>query len=142
MYYLNVICITSLGTLGAFGLIYYNRYQIGLLALSLMQKKSPTVFSINETECSATLQYHRMSSEYNLLIPYDRSKVAVMTQFRVELLRDNQDPVEITQQPGIPYLVSAEQLGGSGIKICNLETGLYHIYDIKTIPLYGVEVCD
>ena len=99
-------------------------------------------FSVNESDMSASIIYERLGSQYILLIPYSRKHIAHMTQFTVELLRDDKEPLNITQQPGIPYLVSASDLGGSAIRIFNEDTGISHEYIGTAIPMYGEEVLD
>ena len=98
------------------------------------------IFAINETGKSANLTYNRLGTDYILLIPFDRKKIVDMSQFKVELLRYDKDSVDITQQPGIPYMITAEQLGGYAIKVTNHESEIIYEYDMHTIPLYCSEV--
>lgn len=105
-------------------------------------KKSFPSFTVNDSDTSATIIYERMGSHYLLMIPYNRKFVAPMSQFKVELLRHNKEPLNITQQPGIPYMVNAEHLGGFAIKITNEDNGLFHEYPQSILPLYGEEVFD
>ena len=103
---------------------------------------STASFSVNDCDLSASIIYQRLGSRYVLFVPYNRSHVAPMSQFKAELIRPGKDPLNITQQPGVPYLVSSSDLGGSAIKITNEDTGLSLEYHGSTIPLYGEEVMD
>jgi hypothetical protein len=97
-------------------------------------------FSINDSDLSATILYKRLGHEYMLMVPFNRDYVAGMSQFRAKLFRHNKSPIDITQQPGIPYLVSAHDLGGTHIEITNHETGATHSYSSATVPLYAAEL--
>lgn len=105
--------------------------------------KSDIVFSIYDTNVTACINYERLGSMYRISIPYNRQYASRMMQFDVHLL-DNQGTIisNITQQPGIPYLVTAASLGGSSIRIVNQETGIIHDYSQDTIPSYGVEAME
>jgi hypothetical protein len=115
------------------------RRQIKLL-LSIVGKPKIVSFTVNDTDKSASIIYERLGQEYIILVPYQRSSVVTMSQFKVELIRSNKNPLDITQQPGIPYLITAHSLGGTAIKITNSETGQVHHYGEHTPPMYGVEV--
>lgn len=106
------------------------------------EKSLKTGFSVNNNDLSASVLYERMMNTYVVWLPYDRSQVAAMSQFKVELLRNKGDPVNITQQPGIPYLVSATELGGHSIKVINTENGTKYEYTGDQVPLYCKEVLD
>jgi len=149
-------------TLLVFGLSYYKGYfstardwfnirkQRVKMVMSLMKniqtlaesKKTVASFAVNDSDLSASIIYERMGSQYILMVPYSRKYIASMTQFRVELLRYNKEPLNITQQPGIPYIVSSEDLGGSAIKITNEDTGYSYEYTGTKLPMYGEEVMD
>jgi hypothetical protein len=105
-------------------------------------KNSNISFSVNDTDTSATIIYQRMNQQYIMLVPYNRRYVIDMSQFKVELLRVDNEPVNITQQPGIPYLVSSSSLGGYAIRITNEETGVFKEYLGSAIPLYGDDVME
>lgn len=105
-------------------------------------KKTIASFAVNESDLSASIIYERMGSQYILMVPYSRKYVAAMTQFKVELLRHDKEPLNITQQPGIPYIVTAHDLGGYSIRVTNEDTGISHEYKDTTPPMYGEEVMD
>lgn len=97
-------------------------------------------FVISDSDKSAIITYERFKTEYMVIIPYNRRYVSKMMHLKVEIKIEDDKFLEITQQPGIPYLVSAEMLGGKEIKISNTDTGQVHIYQGNEIPGYGIEV--
>lgn len=103
-------------------------------------KKNTVSFVVNDSDLSATIIYERLGTQYILLVPYNRSYIADMSQFRVELLRNDKEPLNITQQPGIPYMINAGDLGGHSIRITDEETGVSHVYNQVTCPRYGTDV--
>jgi hypothetical protein len=150
---------SGLATVSVIGLSYYlgflnnvaiwieGKRQRGKLLLKLMEgfekdisKKAPSGFTVCGTDESASILYERLGKEYIVWTPYNRSKIVSMSQFKVELLREGKQPLDITQQPGIPYTISAAMLGGDGILITNHETDVSHRYDRNEIPMYGDEV--
>jgi hypothetical protein len=154
--------ISGVGIIGIVGYAYYRgffttvsdwfqmRYHRVTMILSLIDKiqndigskTSQVAFSINDTDTSASIVYERIGQQYIMLIPYNRKYVAAMSQFKAELLRTDNEPVNITQQPGIPYLIHADSLGGHTIRITNQETNVSHEYPHTEIPMYAEEVMD
>lgn len=99
-------------------------------------------FIVNDTDASVTLSYSRMGKPCIIHIPYNMAKIASMAQFKVLLLRKQHDSLNITQEPGIPYMVSASQLGGYAIQITDEESGNVFTYQADQIPGYANEVFD
>jgi len=97
-------------------------------------------FQVNDSDLSADITYQRIGQQYRISVPYHRKYVASMSQFKVCLIRTGKDSVNITQQPGIPYMICANDLGGDAIIITNEEIGISHTYEKTCIPYYGREV--
>jgi len=95
---------------------------------------------ILDTDISAKISYNYGPKKFHVFVPYRRDYVINMSQFKVELLNGDQIIQNITQSPGIPYLITASILGGDSIRIINEETSMSYIYDIDTCPMYGMEV--
>jgi len=114
----------------------YRKYNVGVLLKFLNNKK----ININYINNSATIEYEYFGQNYKLSIPYNRKKLINMTNYKVELFFTDKTPINITQQPGIPYILSANDLGGEYIKISNMENGLSHNYDNKQVPMYADEL--
>jgi hypothetical protein len=140
--YTLFLTTTSLSILGF--IIYKYRKSISLLYQIFnsleVSSNNEISFTICDTDACAILKYQRSTVPYNLYLPYNRSQVLYMSQFLVELLREQKPPLVLTQQPGIPYLITARALGGTHIRITNMDTGIVHTYDADTQPLYGDEV--
>jgi protein tyrosine phosphatase len=119
---------------------------IGVIQQLLAKEASKSVpkehFEVNSTDDSATILYERMSNEYRLVVPYSRRYVASMTQLKVELVYENGSRLDITQQPGIPYLFTANELGGKQIVVMNGDTGIEHTYSLNERPKYADETMD
>ena len=107
---------------------------------TITQKESITPFIIDDSDKCATIMYERMDQPCKMFVPYNRMYVAPMSQFKAELLKINGESRNITQQPGIPYLINAEMLGGMCIRVTNEETSMTYEYKHDTCPLYCIEV--
>lgn len=111
--------------------------------LNTSEHKGSGSFSLLDTDVCAGICYERLGKSYTFFVPYNRKYTAPMLPFIVHLLNEQGDIIrDITQQPGIPYLVTALHLGGASIKITNGENGMTHTYAKDIIPSYGVEVMD
>lgn len=89
---------------------------------------------INDTGKSATVLFSRLGKQYLVFLPYDSSKFVSMLHFKAELLREGKPSLLVTQYPGVPYSVSAKDLGGNALKITNQETGESHTFKENEIP--------
>jgi hypothetical protein len=115
----------------------------GILAITEnIKSQHQQNFTINNNNKIATLSYQYVGQTYNIQVPYDIGKIISMGQFKVELLQLDNTYRDITQQPGIPYLVSAKSLGGISIRFLNCENLKTHNYNDDQIPGYGIEVMD
>lgn len=148
---MSIYWITSLGIVSIIVYHYeivpwirktYQKLQIlqKLTNLDIEQpKENIPSFVINDTDLSAQISYQRVNSKYPISVPYNRKYVIAMSQFKAELLRKDKPTLDITQQPGLPYLVSPSDLGGYMIKITNEETGSVASYIDKS-PMYAEEI--
>ena len=88
------------------------------------------------------IYYEYSGTEYMITVPYSMSSSVDMIQYQMDAIYENGDRVGITQQPGIPYLVSTEDLKCKTLKVINHETDAYHEYKDGTKPYFCEEVCD
>jgi len=114
----------------------YRKYNVDVLLKFLNKEK----VILNYYNNSAMLDYEYFGQKYKLAIPYNRKKLINMANYKAELFITDKTPINITQQPGIPYILNASDLGGQYIKITNMETGLSHNYDNKHVPMYADEL--
>jgi len=96
-------------------------YIIGEVMKKLNEKASsdPTFDQINDSK-SSILRYNQGGKKFNLCILYDQTKASLMRGKEVYLVGnvgDNGDSFKtvITHKPGIPYLLSAKNMGGTKI---------------------------
>lgn len=86
---------------------------------------------------SLVIEYNYVGKKYKVYLPYDDSLEVDMTQLEVYLIKA--DGVEcITQQPGIPYMITPDNLGGSSIRVVNQDSEL--IKDFGGVPGYCNEM--
>lgn len=88
------------------------------------------------------IYYDYEGTEYLLTVPYNRSSLVDMIQYQIDAIYENEDIVTITQQPGIPYLISSKDLNCKMLKAINHETDVYHKYEADIKPLFCQEICD
>lgn len=94
-------------------------------------------FKINGN--SACITYLRYGREYQVNIPYNRHLVAKMSSCKVFLIK-GEEKIDITQQPGIPYLMTASMLGGDKIILEKGDTVIE--YGPDQIPTLEVATAD
>ena len=127
--------------------VYDNRSrvnQISRMATALIPKPdlSSSSFSIADSNKSASLIYTRMGTKYLLNVPYDSSARRITNRIHVFLLVEPKEggykEIDVTQQPCVPYLCTAEQLGGIGYKIVD-KTNDEIIYECgkDIVPDFG-----
>lgn len=90
----------------------------------------------NDTKACAKILYIHNGIERCIYVPYEPSKVSEMAQHIVQLHYENGTTIDITQQPGVPYLVSAALLGGKEIRAIDVNSEEEKVFDSKTTPLY------
>src|SRR3989338_5175023 len=61
-------------------------------------------FVVNASDLNANIIYERLGKEYTIVVPYNRCQVANMSQLRATLVYADKTSIDITQQPGIPYI--------------------------------------
>lgn len=74
-------------------------------------------FKINSNNTSATITFEYYGKSYQIHVPYDKNLIRKMTGSKVILIDESGNKIDITQKPGIPYLVTPKQLGGTSIHI-------------------------
>jgi hypothetical protein len=84
---------------------------------------------------SAIIKVSHGGKTHDVYVPYDRSKSTSMLRKKVFLLKEDKK-IELSQKPGIPYLVSAEQMGGSFIIIEDLSGNIVRTFTESEIPGY------
>jgi len=114
----------------------YKKYNVDVLLYFINNKKITIIYNNK----SVIIDYEYFGQNYKLALPYNRKKLINMTNYKAELFFTDKSPLNITQQPGIPYILNANDLGGEYIQITNMETGLTIIYDNKHIPMYADEL--
>ena len=138
MSYLEYLCYISL--IG--GPIFYYLIKKGImmrylkniylmswfLAFSMKNKQKTNIstFTICDSGKSASLTYQKYGVTYMLNIPYNKKYIAKMINMRVFLIKEmplsdknniQYKEIEITQQPGVNYLVTPAELGGKAFKV-------------------------
>lgn len=124
---------------------YYTNFKICLNAifLSILMKFVSFKNKLFESSFSFTcisnrklcrLSYERFGNKYNLFLPYDSSKVSYFNNFQVYLRNNSNEHINITQQPGIPYLLTAKQMGGNCYLIIDKLNSA--TYETEDPPMY------
>lgn len=124
MSYLYIIGV-GLSGLGMYaGYKAYKIYQKYSNLYSMIVHDTNCKNSIVLYENYAEIPYFYNGTSWSIRVPYNRSLISYMDEFIVWA-----DTKNITQQPGIPYLLDAEELGCKEITSCNAETDETFVYN-------------
>lgn len=99
-----------------YGKTYLNNYILSRVneELNKNQDQEGINFRVFEKSKSAVVLYKYGGKEHKVCIPYDRTKSTNMLRKEVKLIK-NEETIDITHKPGVPYLLSSEDMGGDKI---------------------------
>lgn len=133
----------SAGILGGGMAIYYTyKYAKRKFYSYVMDKVSEELDRRMENEegftpmrktTSAILKVNHCGKSHSIYVPYNRRNTTKMLRHNVFLLKGD-EKIDITQKPGVSYVVSAADLGGEMIVVENKEGEVIHAYKDNEIP--------
>lgn len=138
------ILYTSTGIIGCFFLYkgyYYSKRKIeeyilkrvlNELNIRMKQEEDNEHFKPIHSN-SAVIKVNSGGKSHSVYVPYNRKKSTAMLKNRVYLIKGD-EKINISQKPGIPYIVCAEDLGGEFIIIENLDGDVIYKYEKNEIP--------
>ena len=103
--------------------------------LNEMQEKEDVSFHPSEKSKSAIVLFMDGGKQHKLTVPYDRSRGRSMARKNVYLVLDNDNKKDITHKQGVPYLLSAKQMGGHKI-VVEKDNKVIREYSEDEIPNY------
>lgn len=116
--------------------------QLILYVNNNMDIKSPddTIVNVDDSFNTITIQYTYLSKNYKICTPFDRKYFLSMMSISAKLIYYDGSTKDITQYPGIPYTISAKELGGRNIILTNVDTSQSWSYPDHIIPNFGKEI--
>lgn len=83
---------------------------------------------------SAVIKVTSGGKTHSIYVPCDKKKSTLMLRRKVYLIKDG-EKIDISQKPGVPYLVCAKDLGGEKIIVENLEGEVTQQFTEDQIPV-------
>lgn len=126
MDYSGLLALALLGGIGVWAI----KDKIKLLHISLkhlLNSKNDDIF-IDKENGSALINYNFKGLRKRIIVPYKQNLFRKMNQSDVFLVKDDKT-IEITQQPGIPYLINAKMLGGTKLLVKNKINDIENQYE-------------
>lgn len=105
-----------------------------MMKLNEISNSEEVKFKPFQKQPSALVVFNHGGKSHNICIPFDQNKAKYMRRKDVYLIRDG-DEIEITHKPGVPYLLSAEEMGGDSI-VVKKDGTILKIYNSTEIPKY------
>ena len=84
---------------------------------------------------SAVILFEYGGKQSKVHIPYNRRKLVSMVSKKVFLIYHDGERIEITHKPGVPYLISAHEMGGEKI-VVEKEGKVILTYESDETPKY------
>ena len=141
---MNYLYLGILGIAGYCGYKYAYKYGKDQFYKYVMSKVNEELDRRMETEeqlfkpvhsNSAVIIVNQAGKKHSVYVPYDRKKSSSMLRKKVFLIKGD-EKIDISQKPGIPYLITAKQLGGSSIVVEDLSGDVIKVYNEDEIPNY------
>ncbi len=136
---IGTVIVTSVACSAAVYISYncynlYNQYKTLLNAIE--EKIENTQHSVVIHDQYIEISYYYMTTPYTVRIPFNHFQIVPQTQTVVYAKKDGVE-VDITQQPGIPYILSPSEMKVDEIIIFNLNDETENTYIDDEIPMYG-----
>lgn len=96
------------------------------------KQEQDEMFKVMHTH-SAVVKVTSAGKTHSIYLPYSRKRIIPMLKKRVYLIKEG-EKIELNQKPGIPYLVSASNLGGSSIIVEDIDSNSEIIFSANEIP--------
>ena len=138
-FYLSLPIVGYLGYVGyRYGENKFYEYVMSRVKdeLDKRMKKEDEEEMFRPSDKSAVIRVSSGGKSHSIFVPYDRSKSSSMLRKKVFLVQENGDRFDISQKPGVPYLVSADHLGGKQIVVENLSGETVKCFESNDIPGY------
>lgn len=90
--------------------------------LAVVKPNNMPTYSICNSQLSVTIKYTKSGHEKLLSIPYRPDLKGKMAQWKVLLVYNKNESINITQEMGFPYLCTPQELGGTEIIATNILT--------------------
>lgn len=110
----------GLGLIAIAGVFFYRKQDKMKLLFKIIQAstvKNDTTFYVGEGSKFAIIKYSRAGHPYQIFVPYNPRKRIVMAGTRVYLVKEvgegKEVEIDITQQPGVSYLLTPAEMGGT-----------------------------
>lgn len=113
----------------------YQRYNT--LLKSVQDKICDNVDNVQIHDRYIDISYHYFNKMYNLKLPYDQTHVIKTGQYMVIGKDLDGKEIDLTHQPGIPYLYNANEMGLQSIEVYDLLNDTLETYTGDQIPGYG-----
>lgn len=130
-YSLMIVPLIGLG--GYYGYNYLYNYIVSKAMEEVNKKFSNTEEQLQIVNNTAIISYQYGGKNYKVCVPYDSSKVRGALRKEVFLIRGN-ERIDITHKPGIPYLLSAKDMGGNRI-IVTKDEQILNEFEENEIPI-------
>lgn len=89
---------------------------------------------------SARISFNHLGKQHHIYVPYHRNKSTSMLRKNVYLIKEGdnneEEKILMEQKPGVPYLVSPEELGGIAIVVEDRNGKLIRRYEAAEIPSF------
>lgn len=82
---------------------------------------------------SAIVSFNHHGKTHNIYVPYHRNKSTAMLRKKYYLIK-GEEKILLEQKPGIPFLVSAQDLDGEKIIVCDKDDNILSQYEANIIP--------